>query len=306
MTFHGHVDESDLPSVFATFDVLAVPSIPVPGWLEQFGRVVVEGQAAGVPSVASASGALPDVVGDAGLLVPPGDPGALCAALVRVLEEPGLWSRLRDAGLASVDRYSWAGVAELQEDLYERAVHRGCDTGRLWTPAMRRAPVEGLEPVQMEVQRVPPPLPVPEGGPHGPPRRRSAGQPGERRTAASDVPRGEQRTDVAHGLDVGATGRGHHGQPVGHGLDDREAERLRGRRRQEDRRRRQQPVGVGHVSGEGHGRRTTEVGDEALEVGPQHARPGDDELPAPVPQPAGRPRPDADVGCLLLRRAAAA
>ncbi len=125
VTFHGHVDESALPAVFATFDVLAVPSIPVPGWLEQFGRVVVEGQAAGVPSVASASGALPDVVGEAGLLVPPDDPGALCAALVRVLEEPGLWSRLRDAGLATVDRYSWAGVAERQQDLYERAVHRG-------------------------------------------------------------------------------------------------------------------------------------------------------------------------------------
>jgi len=125
VTFHGHADESALPSVYPTFDVLAVPSIPVPGSLEQFGRAVVEGQAAGVPSVASASGALPDVVGGAGLLVPPGDPEALCDALVRVLEEPGLWTRLRDEGLASVGRYSWAGIAELQEDLYQRAVRRG-------------------------------------------------------------------------------------------------------------------------------------------------------------------------------------
>lgn len=122
VTFHGHVDESALPAVFPTFDVLAVPSIPVPGSLEQFGRAVVEGQASGVPSVASASGALPDVVGDAGLLVPPGDPGALGDALVRVLEEPGLWADLRAAGLASVGRYSWAGIAERQEDLYQRAV----------------------------------------------------------------------------------------------------------------------------------------------------------------------------------------
>jgi len=125
VTFHGHADEAVLPSVYPTFDVLAVPSIPVPGSLEQFGRAVVEGQAAGVPSVASASGALPDVVGGAGLLVPPGDPEALCDALVRVLEEPGLWTRLRDEGLASVDRYSWAGIAELQEGLYQRAVRRG-------------------------------------------------------------------------------------------------------------------------------------------------------------------------------------
>lgn len=125
VTFHGHLDESALPAVYPTFDVLAVPSIPVPGWLEQFGRVAVEGQAAGVPSVASASGALPDVVGGTGLLVPPGDPEALCDALVRILEEPGLWTRLRDEGLASVGRYSWAGIAELQEDLYQRAVRRG-------------------------------------------------------------------------------------------------------------------------------------------------------------------------------------
>jgi glycosyltransferase involved in cell wall biosynthesis len=122
VTFHGHVDEAELPEVYPTFDVLAVPSVPVPGLLEQFGRVVVEGQASGVPSVASAIGALPDVVGDAGLLVPPKDPVALCAALVRVLEEPGLWSRLRDAGSNSVGRYSWSSVASAQQRLYEQVV----------------------------------------------------------------------------------------------------------------------------------------------------------------------------------------
>jgi glycosyltransferase involved in cell wall biosynthesis len=122
VTFHGFADESTLPGVFPTFDVLAVPSILVPGVLEQFGRVAVEGQASGVPVVASAIGALPDVVGDAGILVPSSDPGALRAALVRVLEEPGLWAQLREAGLASVGRYSWESVAEAQQALYERAV----------------------------------------------------------------------------------------------------------------------------------------------------------------------------------------
>jgi glycosyltransferase involved in cell wall biosynthesis len=125
VAFHGFVDESSLPEVFPTFDVLAVPSVPVPGWLEQFGRVVVEAQAAGVPAVASASGALPEVVGTAGLLVPPGDPAALSAALVRVLEEPGLWSQLRDAGTETVHRFTWTEVAGLQLALYERAVVGG-------------------------------------------------------------------------------------------------------------------------------------------------------------------------------------
>ena len=59
--------------------MVAVPSLPMPGWIEQFGRVVVEAQASGVPVVASASGSLPDVVGESGLLVPPNDPAALYA-----------------------------------------------------------------------------------------------------------------------------------------------------------------------------------------------------------------------------------
>jgi glycosyltransferase involved in cell wall biosynthesis len=122
VTFHGHVDESALLEIYPTFDVLAVPSVPVPGVLEQFGRVVVEAQASGVPTVASATGALPDVVGAAGLLVPPGDPAALASALAQVLDEPGLWERLRRSGIDTVGRYSWESVAELQQALYGRAV----------------------------------------------------------------------------------------------------------------------------------------------------------------------------------------
>ncbi len=124
VTFHGHVDETTLTRVVPAFDALAVPSVLVPNVLEQFGRVVVEGQASGVPVVASECGALPDVAGDAGLLVPPGDAPALGAALARLLDEPGLWERMRTDGLAAVGRYSWSSVATQQAALYERAVAR--------------------------------------------------------------------------------------------------------------------------------------------------------------------------------------
>jgi glycosyltransferase involved in cell wall biosynthesis len=120
VTFHGHVGEEAIPPVYRNFDVLAVPSLPMPGWIEQFGRVVVEAQASGVPVVASASGALPDVVGDDGLLVPPGDAPALHAALARFLDEPDLWDRLRSAGIAGATRYSWSSVADRQAVLYQR------------------------------------------------------------------------------------------------------------------------------------------------------------------------------------------
>jgi glycosyltransferase involved in cell wall biosynthesis len=118
VTFHGHVEEEAIPATYRRFDVLAVPSVPTPGWLEQFGRVVVEAQASGIPVVASASGALPDVVGERGLLVPPGDPEALHAALGRLLDEPGLWGGLRSAGIAGAEGYSWERVAETQMALY--------------------------------------------------------------------------------------------------------------------------------------------------------------------------------------------
>jgi glycosyltransferase involved in cell wall biosynthesis len=122
VTFHGHVADQDMPSVYQRVDVLAVPSVPTSGWVEQFGRVVVEAQASGVPVVASASGALPDVVGDDGILVPPGDVPALRDALARFLDEPGLWERLRAAGVAGARRYSWSSVADAQAELYRSLI----------------------------------------------------------------------------------------------------------------------------------------------------------------------------------------
>jgi len=130
VTMHGFVAEDQVPEVYRRFDVLAVPSVPLAGWIEQFGRVVVEAQASGVPVVASASGALPDVVGDDGLLVPPNDSVALGDALRRFLDEPGLWERLRASGIAHAARYSWTSVAEEQLALYERVSSLGEDSGR--------------------------------------------------------------------------------------------------------------------------------------------------------------------------------
>jgi len=117
--FHGHVAEERIPDTYPQVDVVAVPSLPLAGWIEQFGRVVAEAQASGVPVVASDSGALSDVVGGAGLLVPPGDPVALHAALARFLDEPGLWARLRESGMAEVTRHSWKSIADTQMALYQ-------------------------------------------------------------------------------------------------------------------------------------------------------------------------------------------
>lgn len=122
VTFHGHLAGADLAAFYRTLDVLAVPSVPAPGWLEQFGRVAVEAMAAGVPVVASDSGALRDVVGGAGVLVPPGDAPALARALADVLDDPARAAALRAAGRARAAQYTWPAIAERYEDLYRDAL----------------------------------------------------------------------------------------------------------------------------------------------------------------------------------------
>ncbi|MFB9731734.1 glycosyltransferase [Ornithinimicrobium kibberense] len=121
--FAGTATQEELPGLLQQMDVLAVPSLTTPGWVEQFGRVVVEAMAAGVPVVSSDSGALPDVVGEAGLVVPEGDPAALGEALLRVGREPGLWERLRQAGLERAHECSWEQVAQRYDEVYRRMTH---------------------------------------------------------------------------------------------------------------------------------------------------------------------------------------
>ncbi len=128
VTFHGHVEEEAIPDTYRRFDVLAVPSVPMPGWLEQFGRVVVEAQASGIPVVASASGALPDVVGEEGCWSRPGTPTPSTPPSAGCSTSPALWARLRAAGIAGAGRYSWESVAETQMALYRAVADRPATT----------------------------------------------------------------------------------------------------------------------------------------------------------------------------------
>src|SRR5207245_2798836 len=110
----GYVHQRDLPSLYREFDVLAVPSLTTPTWIEQFGRVAVEAMATGIPVVASDSGSLPEVIGDGGLLVPPGDPRALAAALDRLAGDPAERARLGKAARSRAEHYSWDAIARQQ------------------------------------------------------------------------------------------------------------------------------------------------------------------------------------------------
>ncbi len=122
--FVGSLPQDHLPRFYQGLDVLAVPSLPTPGWLEQFGRVAVEAMACGVPVVASDTGALPDVVGDAGLLVPPGDPAALRESLRTLLDDESTRRVMGKRGLVRSQQASWPEVARAYRELYQRATHQ--------------------------------------------------------------------------------------------------------------------------------------------------------------------------------------
>ncbi|OPY93509.1 MAG: Capsular glucan synthase [Syntrophaceae bacterium PtaU1.Bin231] len=83
-----------------------------------------EAMACGVPVISTRGGALPEVVGDAGILVPPADAGALAEAIRRLLDSPGERARLGEAGRERVGRsLTWRHAAEKTVEAYREAIY---------------------------------------------------------------------------------------------------------------------------------------------------------------------------------------
>jgi glycosyltransferase involved in cell wall biosynthesis len=114
--FAGFIDDADLPLWYAAATVFTLPSL-----YEGFGIPLIEAMACGTPVVASTSSSLPEIVGDAGLLVSPTDPDALGAAILRILREPDLRAELREQGFVRARRFSWYETAQRTLDVYRRA-----------------------------------------------------------------------------------------------------------------------------------------------------------------------------------------
>jgi glycosyltransferase involved in cell wall biosynthesis len=94
----GLLPKARLWSFYAALDCLAVPSLTTARWKEQFGGVIADGMVMGLPVVGSSSGAIPEVLGPAGLVVPEDDAEALAAALARLRDDPALRERLGEEG----------------------------------------------------------------------------------------------------------------------------------------------------------------------------------------------------------------
>ena len=106
------VDHDCVPEHLNAMDVLCAPSQTTPRWREQFGRMLIEAMACGVPVIASRSGEIPHVVGDAGLLVDEADVSGWTAAIERMLGDRALRRNLSARGVDRAhERYAWPVVA---------------------------------------------------------------------------------------------------------------------------------------------------------------------------------------------------
>jgi glycosyltransferase involved in cell wall biosynthesis len=125
VTFTHGLDDSAYAGLIGSAEIAVVPSL-----YEGFSLPAVEHMASGTPLVASRTGSLPEVTGDAAMLVTPGDSEELAAALRRLCDSPAERAALGDKGLRRVrERYGWPAVARATADTYRRAAARFAGRG---------------------------------------------------------------------------------------------------------------------------------------------------------------------------------
>ncbi|HEX9884986.1 MAG TPA: glycosyltransferase [Longimicrobiales bacterium] len=124
--FTGHVASLEVASWMAALDILVLPSRTTRTWTEQFGRVLVEAMACGVPVVVSDAGQMAEVVGGAGCVVPEGDVSTLAGTLQRLAEDPQERAKRGEAGrVRAVEAYSQECVTTETVAFYRRVLSGG-------------------------------------------------------------------------------------------------------------------------------------------------------------------------------------
>ena len=133
--WRGWQSEENLAHAYRDAHVVIVPSRATRTWTEQFGRVIVEAQASGAVVAGYATGGIPEVSADAGVLAPAGDVAALGNAIVQLISNPSEFEQRRASGRLLASRRTWHAVAARQADLY-----RGVLAGERATAALSRSP----------------------------------------------------------------------------------------------------------------------------------------------------------------------
>jgi glycosyltransferase involved in cell wall biosynthesis len=114
----GHVAEHDLPALYASCAMFIYPSV-----YEGFGLPPLEAMASGAPVIVADRASLPEVVGDAGLLVEPHDVSALASHIQSLMGDPERRKRMGQAGLEQASRFTWRQCAVKTRDVYRELLN---------------------------------------------------------------------------------------------------------------------------------------------------------------------------------------
>ena len=118
VTFTGRITNDRFVRLYARAAAAVIPSV-----YEGFGLPVGEAMACAVPVISTTGGALPEIVGDAGILVPPADHHALARAILKVLQQPQLARKLGRAGYQRVQQhFTWIKAAQKTVNVYREAI----------------------------------------------------------------------------------------------------------------------------------------------------------------------------------------
>jgi len=116
--FIDEIDTAELVNQYRLANIVAIPSI-----YEGFGLPAAEAMACGVPVVSTTAGALPEIVGDAGILVPPADAKALAEAISALVISPNKRKHLSEMGRKRVmQMFNWRNTAQRTADVYAEAI----------------------------------------------------------------------------------------------------------------------------------------------------------------------------------------
>ncbi len=116
--FRSGLSRDELAQAFCAASIAVTPSL-----YEGFGLPCAEAMSCGTPVIVTNGGALPEVAGDTGCIVPAGDPSALAAAILHAFETPGYLKTMSAAVLEDARyRFNWAHIAPVYEDVFERAL----------------------------------------------------------------------------------------------------------------------------------------------------------------------------------------
>lgn len=114
----------DMPQYISAAHCAVLPSITTPRLMEQFGRVIAEAMACGVPVIGSSSGNIPYMIGEDGLIFPEKDAQVLAHSITRLAEDKGLRHDLAQRGRQrAVERHSLVTQARMMMDLYRYVLH---------------------------------------------------------------------------------------------------------------------------------------------------------------------------------------